>query len=51
MHDVPLAQLLALTACNSWAQGMEPKNGAYEEREFEREMVRIKARDAGAQVD
>lgn len=48
LHVVPLGQLFALSACHAWGQGMEPGNGGYEDRELEREIGRIKARDAAA---
>lgn len=44
MHDIPLCQLFALTACSAWANGMEPASGSYEDREFDRELAMIKAR-------
>ncbi len=45
IHDIPICQLLALTACSAWANGMEPENGGYEDRELDREIADIKARD------
>ena len=45
IHEIPLAQLLALSACSAWAKGQEPVNGAYEEWELDRELDAIKSRD------
>jgi hypothetical protein len=43
LHDVPLAQLLAMNACHAWGQGMEPAEGSYEDRVFERALTEVMA--------
>lgn len=42
IHGIPLNQLFAMVACHAYSNGMEPANGGYEDREFERELARIK---------
>jgi hypothetical protein len=46
IHEIPLTQLLAFAACSAWSQGCEPDDGTYEDREIDRVMQEIKARDA-----
>jgi hypothetical protein len=33
LHELSLAEVLALSACNAWGQGMEPAAETYEDRE------------------
>jgi hypothetical protein len=40
-HDVPLAQILALNACDAWRQGMEVAGGSYEDTHFDEELERV----------
>lgn len=43
IHELPIAQLLALSACAAWTQGMEPTDGTYEDYEFDRTLARVKS--------
>jgi hypothetical protein len=38
IHDIPLAQLFALLACNAWSKGLEPVGENYIDREITRLM-------------
>jgi hypothetical protein len=40
-HDVPLAQILALNACDAWRQGMDVSGGNYEESHFDDELQKV----------
>jgi len=31
LHDIPLAQIFALNACNAWSSGLEPAGANYED--------------------
>ncbi|MES2995911.1 MAG: hypothetical protein V4733_03785 [Verrucomicrobiota bacterium] len=42
IHDLPLAQLFAFSACAAWSAGLEPLEGSYEDREFERALDALK---------
>jgi len=44
IHELPIAQLLALSCCAAWAHGMEPSQGTYEDFEMDRAIGRVKAR-------
>ena len=48
LHDIPLAQLFALSACHAWFNGLNPSNGTYEDKTFERELARVKEAAAAA---
>jgi len=41
IHELPMSQAFALSACSGWAGGMVPKNGAYSDWELEREVERL----------
>lgn len=41
IHELPMSQAFALSACSGWAGGMVPKNGAYSDWELEREIERL----------
>lgn len=45
IHELPLSQAFAFSACSGWASGMEPKNGGYVEWELDREIERIVAEE------
>lgn len=36
IHELPMSQAFALSACAAWASGMEPKNGGYIDRAKDR---------------
>lgn len=44
IHDIPLKQLLALSACNAWLEGMQPAGETYADMEFMRCLDGIKKR-------
>ena len=43
LHQVPLLQLFALSACHAWSKGLEPEGENYEDREICRLVTLAKA--------
>ena len=43
IHDIPLAQIFAMNACNAWANGLEPAGANYEDLDYLAEVQRITA--------
>jgi len=41
IHELPMSQAFALSACSGWAGGMIPKNGGPADWELEREITRL----------
>jgi hypothetical protein len=41
VHDVPVAQLLALSSCRAWANGMEPAGENYSDRDLTRTLENL----------
>lgn len=44
LHEVPLRQLFALTACNAWGNGLEPAGETYEDRDLQAALDAIRSR-------
>jgi len=44
IHELPVVQAFALSACSAWASGYTPTNGAYVDWEVERELERINSK-------
>ena len=43
VHEIPLAQLFALSACHAWGQGLDVAGPNYEDLDMHAELDRIMA--------
>jgi len=43
LHEIPLAQILALNACSAWGEGLEVAGVSYEAKDRQAELARIMA--------